>query len=252
MKSSFRLVFFVVCLFSLLVSANGTKEEIGDDYIKTLDYYEDTDGVNGTRSSNEILPTNSTQEKDDYDYYGDTESINSTKEDVDYDFFTADFDNPFGMLHEVTEVSDPKSAVCGKGSSSFLVQIDNGAVDPLQITTEELLAYANDSEVLDCIHIVRNIAAFKNLISVLPDEQLGQIASRPGLLEKLPDDTIVALAEDDRAVAATGVGIITELVNTRPHTIGKRASNSMSAYLKMLLCGVACSDGAIGSYNPNK
>ena len=100
---------------------------------------------------------------------------------------------------------------------------------------EELLAYANDSEVLDCIHIVRNITAFKNLISVLPDKQLGKIASRPGLLEKLPDDTIVAFAEDDRAVAATGVGIITEVVNTRPHTIGKRASNTKSASVKMPL-----------------
>ena len=234
MKSSFQ---FVLCLFSILVFANGTEEEIGDDSLKTLDYYnEDADGVNGTRSSDEILSTNSTQEKDDYDYYGDTESIKSTEEDVDYDIFSADLDNILGMHHEVTEeVSGPKSAECGTGPSSFLVQIDSGAVDPLQITMEELLAYANDSAVLDCIHIVRNIEAFKNLISVLPDEQLGQIASRPGLLEKLPDDTIVALAEDDRAVAATGVGIITEVVNTRPHTIGKRASNSMSAYLKMLL-----------------
>ena len=232
MKSSFHFVLFVLCPFSLLVSANGTEEDIGDDYLRTLDYYnEDADIVNGTRSSDEIISTNSTQETEDYDYFGDTESIKSTEEDVDYDLFTADLDNTLGNLHEQEEPSGPTE--CGTGSSSFLAQIDSGAIDPLQISMEELLAYANDSEVLDCIHIVRNIAAFKNLISVLPDEQLGKIASRPGLLEKLPDDTIVALAEDDRVVAATGVGIITEVVNTRPHTIGKRHFNSKSDSLKM-------------------
>ena len=200
------ILFAAICsLSTILVSANETEEEIGDDY-----FYENEGDLEGTKSSDENLDTKSTKGEYDYDYYD----------------FNVNFDDALNMLQEVQEGSReelfvPKSFECGSGPSRILAQIDSGEIDPLQLSMKEILAYANDTEILDCIHIMKNMSALKDLISVLPDEILADIASKPGLFERLSDDAIVAFAEDDKAVAATGLDILLKVANTRPHTIGK-------------------------------
>ena len=207
-KTAIRWILFAaICsLSTVLVSAKETEEEIGDDY-----FYENEGDLEGTKSSDENPDTKSTKGGDDSDYY---------------DYYNVNFENALNMLQEVQEGSreelfEPRSFECGSGPSRILAQIDSGEIDPLQLSLKELLVYANDSEILDCIHIMKNMSAFKDLISVLPDEVLADIASKPGLFERLSDDAIVAFAEDDKAVALIGVGTLLEVANTRPHTIGK-------------------------------
>ena len=187
------------------MSANETEEEIGDDYNY---YYGDEDDLEVSESIDENIDTNST--KDDYDHDSGL-----------------DFEKALKMLQDVQEASEkelivPRSSQCGTGPSRILAQVDRGDIDPLELSMDDIATYANNTEILDCIHIIKNMKAIKDLISVLPDEILRDIASRPGLFEKLSDDAVVAFAENVRALAAVDVGTLLEVANKRPHTIGKR------------------------------
>ena len=205
-KSEFRWILFAAlyAVFTILVSANEAEQKIVDNY-----YYENEDDLMRTESFDENFDTNSTEEEDDYDYE---------------DYYSLDLESDLEKLEEGSqeELSGPRSYECGSGPSKILDLLDKGVIDPLQLAMDDLLDYANETEILDCIHIMENMTVFKELISVLPDKVLGAIASRPGLFEKLSDDAIVAFAEDENAVAAVDVDTLLEVANGRPHTIGER------------------------------
>ena len=201
-KNAFLWIIFVAqcALFTISTSANETEWGIGDDY------YDDNRSEIGVTIANNI-DTVSTEEENDSEYYTE---------------------NDFDVLQKVQEgpkeeILALRSSECGTDRSRILSLIERGAADPLQITEGALFNFVKDPEILDCIHVVKNITVFGNLISVLPAEILGEIASRPGLFKELSDDAIVAFAENDVAVAATDIGVLLEVANTRPHTIGEKS-----------------------------
>jgi hypothetical protein len=112
----------------------------------------------------------------------------------------------------------------------FLKSLTLEKLDAIDNAT--LLSYATNKAVGEYLPVMRDDVVGR-LLQRIPSSVQAEIASRPGLLEAMPDNKILLFAESIDALRLTQPSVLSSLANDRPELIERLPAAALNEFMQM-------------------